>query len=208
MFSSPCRIAKTCFCIHCYIKSNVCAFHRGEKRCPAGMTQRSNIAAANLTGSAYWETLYSWDEVLLATGTDMSNYLLHLVVKDCCSQSTVPSLSSPAQPPKAGFWLYCMFAFKRHKIPLQHFCFCVHYNTWTADPDLISQLSCGELAVVDSCQLPSLQTAGFCHHSAYLFSVHQAMNTSIIFSACVVQKKESAVCHCYRDSHKTWWVLP
>lgn len=44
--------------------------------------------------------LYSWYEVLLATGTDMSNYLLHLVVKDCCSQSTVTKSLLPGSFPK------------------------------------------------------------------------------------------------------------
>lgn len=136
----------------------------------------------NFTGRAYSETVCTAETKpysSLAAGTDMSNYLLHLVVKYCCSQSTVTK--SLAYPPKAGLWLYYMFAFKRHKTPLQHFCFCVHYNTRAADPVLISQLSRGELAVVNPCQLPSLQTAGFYHHTAYLFSVHQGMNTSIIF---------------------------
>lgn len=55
----------------------------------------------NFTGRAYSETVCTAETKpysSLAIGTDMSNYLLHLVVKYCCSQSTVTK--SLAYPPK------------------------------------------------------------------------------------------------------------
>lgn len=199
---------------HCYIKSIVCAFHTGERRCPAGI-QRSNLAAltANLTGKGIiCNCLYSWDlEVLLATCHRHRHESLpvtfgceRLLLSVHCNQVSPLQLVPQKQvfgsitcwPSKGTKYLCSTFASVFITICGQLILF------WFPSHHVESL----QLLIPVSCLLCKLLASVMILHICFLFIKPWTHLSFLLPVWC--KKKESAVCHCYGDSHKTWWVLP